>query len=623
MKVCLEGERAGQWADFGGIESGDMIGLWKAVKGVDVDQAKLEAMGLLGITNPQPSPTPMPTQVPSESWARLQKKLRKGTETELKSLAELRHIPSIAGLELATKANQLFFADVWDDGFDYPAWIITDDSRINAQARRMDGKVWDGIDGKKCKTIHGCKSKWPVGLHGVNGHDIAFVEGSPDLLAAWHCIWLNGKQDTVSPVAMFGSFSIDYDAIPLFRGKRIFAFPHNDSDGKGEKTMDMWSDQLKKSGAESIDRFDFKPSNVKDLNDLVAIDDGATVNRIKEMFITAMTVEALKDIDARRISICNTPPEPVTRLFLAGKPIATPGNIQTLISKAKTGKTATIGATVAAIIAAITGRTDLDTLGFTAPNPEGKAVIVIDTEQSIYDAFLCYQRSLKRADIEKDPEWLYHYALVGYPSEKIKESLVLILEKVSKKHNGVFFIILDGVADLVLSVNDEAESKTIVTKLRALCVQYDTPMLTVIHSNEAAKSGDDGRGHLGKELTRKAESNLLLKKSGETTVITSEKQRKAPITEEDGVAFKWSNADGRHVSCGSNATNKLLEKKEALHDLANSVFKETQLLSWKELKDGIKTERDVSENTAQRKVQEMITLGVVKSSFSGKYQRVA
>lgn len=256
--------------------------------------------------------------------------------------------------------------------------------------------------------------------------------------------------------------------------------------------------------------------------------------------------QKIDDLDSRRIRSAQKPVEPITRLFLAGKPIATPGNLVTLISRAKTGKTATIGAAVAAIVGAHYDRHDLDTLGFTAPHTD-EAVVLIDTEQSPFDAYTCHQRAMSRAGQESDPEWLHHYALVGYSHAQLKVALPKILEKAKDEHKGIFTLIIDGVADFVASVNDEAECNTFISELRALAVLYDCPIICVIHSNEAKMSGDDGRGHLGKQLTRKAESNLLLKKTGEVTVITSEKQRKAPITEADGVAFRWSDEHGRHM----------------------------------------------------------------------------
>jgi len=276
--------------------------------------------------------------------------------------------------------------------------------------------------------------------------------------------------------------------------------------------------------------------------------------------------EAVRLLDARRVCAARAPKEPQTRLFLAKKPIATPGNLTTVTSKAKTGKTATLGAATAAIIAAASDRASRDCLGFSSPHPEG-AIIVVDTEQSLYDAWLCYQRGLKRAAEATDPDYLHHYSLVGYTPHQAKEAVVLALKTGKAAHGSVFILILDGVADLVASVNDEIECNALVVWLRALSVEYDCPIICVIHSNESVQSGDDGRGHLGKQLIRKAESNLILKKSGEITTITSDKQRKAPITEADGVAFQWSDEVQMHVSCANAAPTKARGGRQRLHTI--------------------------------------------------------
>lgn len=324
------------------------------------------------------------------------------------------------------------------------------------------------------------------------------------------------------------------------------------------------------------------------------------------------------DPESRRVSITAKPTEPLTRLFLAQKPIATPGNLVTLISRAKTGKTAEIGAIVAAIIAAHYDRHHQDTLGFTAPHTK-EAVVQIDTEQSFFDAYTCHQRAFARAGQVEDVPWLLHYALVGYGVEQLKSSLVAIMAKAKSDHGSVFILILDGVADFVLSVNDEAECNAFISWLRALAVQYDCPIVCVIHSNEAAKAGDDGRGHLGKQLTRKAESNLLLKKVGEITTVTSEKQRKAPITEEDGVAFKWSEAEQRHVSCGSIPNQKDEAKRDRVSELAQSVFDHLGRPRGRyvEIVKAIETVRNVGGSRAEDRFTEMKKLGVIVKDLMG------
>lgn len=218
----------------------------------------------------KPPPKPIETRAPSDTWVRLQARMRPGTLTQIRQVAELRKIPSLAGVELANRNGHLWFAEVWDDGFEWPAWILTDSSRRNAQARRMDGKPWSGIGDKKAKTIQGCEATWPVGISEVTGPDIFIVEGGPDLLAAWHWIWLCDRIATTSPVAMFGAANpIHVAALPYFVGKDVRIFPHNDPNMAGMNGAIRWRSKLLEAGARAVDFFDFRPEGNKDLNDLV------------------------------------------------------------------------------------------------------------------------------------------------------------------------------------------------------------------------------------------------------------------------------------------------------------------------------------------------------------------
>ena len=321
----------------------------------------------------------------------------------------------------------------------------------------------------------------------------------------------------------------------------------------------------------------------------------------------------LAKLEARRLRASSPPAEPVTCLYLANKPISTPGNITTLISKSKTGKTAVVGGISAATVAAALDITDADTLGFTASKPDGKAVVLIDTEQSEFDAFVCYTRFLDRAGANEDPAWLHPFAVAGWSAQELRAVLRPAIEQAVQANGGVFLVILDGVADFVSDVNDPKESNAFVAELHGLAIEFNCAIICVIHSNEAKLSGDDGRGHLGKQLTRKAESNLLLKKVGEVTTITSEKQRKAPITEADGVAFTWSDSAGRHVSCKSAVDSRADAKRAKARDMAEAVFAhmDKPAAKYADLVRAIQDMRKVSASTAEDRFTDMKKLGVI------------
>ncbi len=277
LAVFIEGDRSGQWTDFATGEHGDLIDLWQKSRGVDFITAKKELLRWLNLPNdfvPRAAAIrnriAAPQKATSFAWAEVQRSMRLGRPEDLAALAELRKIPSVAGLQLASNAGQLYFGDVFDDGARHPAWIVTDCTRKTGQARRMDGHMWVGI-GAKSKTIAGCESKWPIGITDAAAFpEIALVEGEPDFLAAWYFIWLADKVDSIRPVAMFGAGKpIHEEALPMFKGKTIWLHPHNDK-GAGQAAVVRWSAQLRQAGAAEIEPMDFGIGMVKDLCDVAA-----------------------------------------------------------------------------------------------------------------------------------------------------------------------------------------------------------------------------------------------------------------------------------------------------------------------------------------------------------------
>jgi hypothetical protein len=193
---------------------------------------------------------------------------------ELATLAELRGLPFFAGLELATRAGQLRMAEMRDAGESVLAWVLLDSSARNAQARRLDGRPWQGI-GAKAKTLPGSQAAWPIAAADIGAKPfVALCEGGPDTLAAWSFVWWHTQQAEIMPVCMAGSHPIHVDALPLFRGKGVFVVPHRDA--AGARAMTTWTAQLREAGARWVRCFDVSPH--KDLNEFLS-DAAATAER--------------------------------------------------------------------------------------------------------------------------------------------------------------------------------------------------------------------------------------------------------------------------------------------------------------------------------------------------------
>ena len=266
------------WHDFATGEAGDAVDFFQRASGLskkDACRKFIELAGGIITTTPQaarPQARPAETK-PKPSFP----DFTKGTAADFKQLASLRQI-SREGLEWASERGLLWFATL--NG--HPAWIVTDDARVNAQARRMDGRPWEHI-GSKAWTLPGAWASWPIGITEAQPFPaIALCEGSPDLLAGHYlALWEQASQHTKRdvqcvPVAMLGaSQRIHADALPMFAGKRVRIFGHDDEAGRG--AVERWAAQLATVGAD-VDAFSFaglvqvdgKP--VKDLNDALLMD---------------------------------------------------------------------------------------------------------------------------------------------------------------------------------------------------------------------------------------------------------------------------------------------------------------------------------------------------------------
>jgi len=199
--------------------------------------------------------------------------LRLGTAADFSRLAELRGLAR-EGVALASEKGLLRFGEFRG----HVAWLVLDKSKRVAQARRLDGELWETKDGEKAKAVFvkDSQAAWPVGIgEAADFPAVALCEGGPDLLAACHFITAEGRERDVAPVTMLGGCPrIHADALPLFRGKHVRIFPHFDD--TGDNAANRWAEQLTEAGADvdafslaGLRRADGEP--VKDLCDLAAI----------------------------------------------------------------------------------------------------------------------------------------------------------------------------------------------------------------------------------------------------------------------------------------------------------------------------------------------------------------
>ena len=298
FSIHHEGRR---WKDFGTGEGGDVIDFIAHACQIDPDEAIRRFLAMAGVAqNVTPSearrfpfspgkraekrdstgvilgPHSAPENRPSDPLTL--PALHTPTEAELQAVADSRGL-DVEAIALAHSLRTLVFGTVCGA----PCWILTDDARRIAEARRIDRQPFAAIGSlgtRKAHTLRGSSKAWPLGLALLQRlpriRALMLVEGGPDYLAALH-FCLTAKVYDVLPIAMLGRSvggRLDPAALALLKERqpRIRIYPHADADGGGVTSAQVWAAQLRHAGCEvdwltfdDLTRADGQP--VKDLND--------------------------------------------------------------------------------------------------------------------------------------------------------------------------------------------------------------------------------------------------------------------------------------------------------------------------------------------------------------------
>jgi len=320
---------------------------------------------------------------------------------------------------------------------------------------------------------------------------------------------------------------------------------------------------------------------------------------------------------AREYNDSDEPPPLVPLFTLAEHVICTPGNLASITAPVKVGKSAFSGALMAATMTAPETETDL--LSIKAFNTQNKAFIYFDTEQSPYHFWHAVKRAMRRARVAGKPEWLTAHRIADLKAQEARKAVAIRMADMAEVFGGVYAVVIDGVADLVLDVNDAAECNGLVAELHTLAIRYDCSIICVIHKNPGS---DKVRGHLGSQIERKSETNLSLDKEDGVTVVWSAKQRGASIDKKDAPRFAWDDELKMHASVLVEQ-NRPAAKVVELLELAETVLQPGASMQWKELIVALTEARRTPNNApVQRTVQRWIA-GMQKAEilkvFKGYY----
>ena len=280
---------------------------------------------------------------------------------------------------------------------------------------------------------------------------------------------------------------------------------------------------------------------------------------------------------------------------------------------------------IAAILAGTLGAERLQaeqTLGLeVTANPKGLAVLHYDTEQSEAQLHKNLGKTLRRAGVKSVPEF-YHSLYLASLSRKdrlkiIRESMDLF----HHKHGGIHLVVIDGIADLIRSANDETDSIAIVDKLYRLAGIYNTCIICVLHF---VPNGIKLRGHIGSELQRKAAGILSIEKDDNPkySVVKALKVRDGSPLDVPMMLFGWDKQADMHVYRGEKSKeDKERRKADELIAVVKEIFLHTAKLSYKNLSELLIQEMEIKDRTAKRYIAYMREQGILSQDTAGNYQK--
>ncbi len=200
-----------------------------------------------------------------------------------------------------------------------------------------------------------------------------------------------------------------------------------------------------------------------------------------------------------------------TAIKLGESSLFTLGNFSLIMGKAKSRKSFFLGVLSSVLLVD-------DLFGFCGTLPrEQRKILYFDTEQAKFHV----QRAFRRIRQMTSGNNLEYIDIFHLRTLQPKERLEMI-EAVIYSTSDLGFVFIDGIRDLVTSINDEEQATFISSKLLKWSEELNIHISVVLHQN---KSDNNARGHLGTELINKAETVLSVAKSegnSDISIVTPE-----------------------------------------------------------------------------------------------------
>ena len=460
--------------------------------------------------------------------------------------------------------------------------------------------------------------------------DSCYVFGLGQLPSRAHVIFITGGEKDVMTLAAHGFHALCFNSetadIPDNIMKNLSRrFKHiillYDMDATGIESSKKRMEEL---AAYKVKRLELPLSGSKtdkDISDFYA--NGHKTEELNKLLFNLLKQSCKKDAALYRsceLDFTNPPSESHAVVMVNEVPIGSCDNLFCLTGGEGVGKSNFISAIISGSL--VSKPLDSErTLGMTITgNPKKKAVLLFDTEQSEQQLYKNVKKTIRRAYIETKPDFFHAYHMTAMSRKERLEAIRSCLELNFNEHEGIQLVVIDGVADLVRSANDELESIEVVDELYRLAGFYRTCIICVLHF---VPNGVKLRGHIGSELQRKAAGILSIEKDTNPaySVVKCIKVRDGSPLDIPMMSFGWDKKEDMFVYMGTKSKEDKEKQKTAdLRNLAASIYEKADKLTYSELTKAIVSAMEVQQRTAKDYIRYMREKAIIEQLADQSYQ---
>ena len=457
-----------------------------------------------------------------------------------------------------------------------------------------------------------------------------YVFGFEQLPNKGDMLFITGGEKDVMSLAAHGfhaicfnseTAEIDASIIEMLVRRFRHVFFLYDADETGVKASTLRCEQF---AAYNVRRIELPLAGTKaekDISDYFRLGYSAEdFHRLIAYRLERLYAQTLMLLDSCEIDYRHPPDRSQTVITSHGVPLGTYDNLFCITGGEGTGKSNYVSALIAGTLLTKIPTPPPDLLGLeVTPNTSHKAVLHYDTEQSEYQLHRNVGKTLRRVGLDAMPTF-YHPVFLAALSRKDRLQLIKdSLDLYHHRHGGIHLVVIDGIADLIRSANDEAESIAVVDELYRLAGIYHTCILCVLHF---VPNGIKLRGHIGSELQRKSAAILSIEKDDNPalSVVKALKVRDGSPLDVPIMLFGWDKERDMHVSRGEKSEEERERRKTAeLLLIAREVFREHDRLAIDELLRLIMQTVEVKERTAKDYIRHMQVSGLIEQQKDNHY----